>query len=57
MTSNAPAGAALAMRPRDLLAFAAMHVNGGTAADGTRVLSEAGASDAGVRRSSCRRSA
>ena len=40
--SNAPAGAALAMRPRDLLAFAQMHVNGGTAADGTRVLSEAG---------------
>ncbi len=39
--SNAPAGAALSMRPRDLLAFAQMHVNGGTAADGTRVLSEA----------------
>jgi CubicO group peptidase (beta-lactamase class C family) len=39
--SNAPAGAMLAMRPRDLLAFARMHMAGGTAADGTRVLSEA----------------
>lgn len=39
--SNAPAGAMLAMRPRDLLAFAAMHLNKGAAADGTRVLSEA----------------
>jgi CubicO group peptidase (beta-lactamase class C family) len=39
--SNAPAGAALAMRPRDLLAFAAMHLAGGVAADGTRVLSAA----------------
>ena len=37
--SNAPAGAMLAMRPRDLLAFAAMHLNKGVAADGTRVLS------------------
>ncbi|HEY6496381.1 MAG TPA: serine hydrolase domain-containing protein [Trebonia sp.] len=37
--SNGPAGAMLAMRPRDLLAFAAMHLNDGTAADGTRVLS------------------
>jgi CubicO group peptidase (beta-lactamase class C family) len=37
--SNAPAGASLAMRPRDLLAFAAMHLNEGVAADGTRVLS------------------
>jgi len=37
--SNAPAGAMLAMRPRDLLAFAAMHLNGGKAADGTQVLS------------------
>jgi CubicO group peptidase (beta-lactamase class C family) len=41
--SNAPAGAMLAMRPRDLLAFAAMHLNGGKAADGTQVLSEASA--------------
>src|SRR3984957_6081479 len=38
--SNAPAGAMLAMRPRDLLAFAAMHLNKGVAADGSRVLSE-----------------
>jgi CubicO group peptidase (beta-lactamase class C family) len=37
--SNAPAGSALAMRPRDLLAFAAMHLNEGVAGDGTRVLS------------------
>lgn len=37
--SNAPAGAMLAMRPRDLLAFAVMHLNEGVAADGTRVLS------------------
>ena len=37
--SNAPAGAMLAMRPRDLLAFAAMHLNKGVAADGSRVLS------------------
>jgi CubicO group peptidase (beta-lactamase class C family) len=41
--SNGPAGAMLAMRPRDLLAFAAMHLNGGKAADGTQVLSEASA--------------
>jgi hypothetical protein len=31
----------LAMRPRDLLAFAAMHLNGGVASDGARVLSAA----------------
>lgn len=37
--SNAPAGAMLAMTARDLLAFAKMHIDGGTAADGTRVLS------------------
>src|ERR1700735_5622567 len=36
--SNAPAGAMLAMRPRDLLALAAMHLTKGVAADGTRVL-------------------
>jgi len=41
--SNAPAGAMLAMRPRDLLAFAAMHLNDGKAAHGTQVLSEASA--------------
>jgi CubicO group peptidase (beta-lactamase class C family) len=37
--SNAPAGSMLAMRPRDLLAFARMHMDGGKAADGTVVLS------------------
>lgn len=37
--SNAPAGAMLAMRPRDLLTFAGMHLNGGAAPDGTVVLS------------------
>ena len=36
--SNAPAGSMLAMRPRDLLAFAQMHMSGGHAADGTAVL-------------------
>ena len=36
--SNAPAGSMLAMRPRDLLAFAQMHINAGQAADGTVVL-------------------
>ena len=41
--SSAPAGSTLAMRPRDLLAFAQMHVDGGRAADGTAVLSPAGA--------------
>ncbi|WP_020392855.1 serine hydrolase domain-containing protein [Kribbella catacumbae] len=39
--SMAPAGAMLAMRPRDLLAFARMHLDSGTAADGTAVLSPA----------------
>jgi CubicO group peptidase (beta-lactamase class C family) len=39
--SNAPAGAMLAMRPRDLLKFAAMHMNAGVAADGTKVLEPA----------------
>jgi CubicO group peptidase (beta-lactamase class C family) len=39
--SNGPAGAMLAMRPRDLLAFARMHLAGGKAEDGTQVLSEA----------------
>ncbi|MET0772229.1 MAG: serine hydrolase domain-containing protein [Candidatus Limnocylindrales bacterium] len=37
--SNAPAGSMLAMRPRDLLAFAAMHMEGGRGPDGTAVLS------------------
>lgn len=36
--SNAPAGAMLAMRPRDLLAFAAMHLDDGRATDGSQVL-------------------
>ncbi|GAB2458633.1 serine hydrolase domain-containing protein [Nocardioides hungaricus] len=36
--SNAPAGAMLAMRPRDLVAFAKMHLDDGRAADGTAVL-------------------
>jgi CubicO group peptidase (beta-lactamase class C family) len=36
--SNAPAGAMLSMRPRDLLAFARMHLEDGRAADGTQVL-------------------
>jgi hypothetical protein len=37
--SNAAAGSMLAMRPRDLLGFAQMHLNDGAAADGTQVLS------------------
>ncbi|HEY3472893.1 MAG TPA: serine hydrolase domain-containing protein [Amycolatopsis sp.] len=37
--SNAPAGSMLAMRPRDLVAFAAMHLKDGEGPDGTRVLS------------------
>ena len=37
--SNAAAGGMLAMRPRDLLAFGRMHLDGGRAADGTPVLS------------------
>ncbi len=36
--SNAPAGSMLAMRPRDLIAFARMHLEDGRAADGTQVL-------------------
>ncbi|MCO1655646.1 serine hydrolase domain-containing protein [Pseudonocardia humida] len=36
--SNAPAGSMLAMRPRDLVAFARMHLDDGRAADGTAVL-------------------
>jgi len=36
--SNAPAGSTLAMRPRDLVAFARMHLTDGRAADGTQVL-------------------
>ncbi|GAB3568932.1 serine hydrolase domain-containing protein [Amycolatopsis endophytica] len=39
--SNGPAGSQLAMRPRDLLAFANLHQSGGTAPDGTALLSAA----------------
>jgi CubicO group peptidase (beta-lactamase class C family) len=39
MRAMAPAGAMLSMCPRDLLKFARMHLSGGTAADGTQVLS------------------
>jgi len=42
--SNAPAGAMLSMRPRDLLAFARMHLEDGRAADGTQVLAAGTAS-------------
>jgi CubicO group peptidase (beta-lactamase class C family) len=41
LTSGSPAGSMLSMRPRDLLTFARMHMAGGVAADGTRLLSEA----------------
>jgi CubicO group peptidase (beta-lactamase class C family) len=41
MRSMAPAGSTLAMRPRDLLTFARLHLNGGETADGTKVLSAA----------------
>lgn len=37
--SNAPAGSMLAMRPRDLITFARMHLDGGRTADGTQLLS------------------
>ncbi|MFD8495591.1 serine hydrolase domain-containing protein [Amycolatopsis sp. NPDC059657] len=37
--SNAPAGSMLAMRPRDLITFAAAHLRDGEAPNGTRVLS------------------
>jgi CubicO group peptidase (beta-lactamase class C family) len=36
--SNAPAGSMLAMRPRDLVAFARMHLEDGRTAGGTQVL-------------------
>jgi CubicO group peptidase (beta-lactamase class C family) len=38
--SAAPAGASTCARARDLLAFARVHMNGGLAEDGTRILSE-----------------
>ncbi len=37
--SNEPAGSMLAMSPRDLLSFVAMHLAEGAAPDGTRILS------------------
>lgn len=37
--SNAPAGSMLSMRPRDLVAFARMHLSGGVGPDGEQVLS------------------
>ena len=37
--SNAPAGSMLAMRPRDLVTFAAMHLSGGKNRSGEQVLS------------------
>ncbi|SDK52085.1 CubicO group peptidase, beta-lactamase class C family [Nocardioides sp. YR527] len=39
--SNAPAGSMLAMTASDLLGFVRMHLSGGTAPDGTQVLSAA----------------
>ncbi|GAT72315.1 beta-lactamase [Microbacterium sp. HM58-2] len=39
--SGSPAGSRLAMTARDLLAFARLHLAGGVAADGTRLLSDA----------------
>ncbi|MGH8792971.1 MAG: serine hydrolase domain-containing protein, partial [Stackebrandtia sp.] len=38
--SNSPAGAMLSMSARDMLAMARMHLNGGLASDGARVLSQ-----------------
>ena len=38
--SNAPAGSQLAMSARDLLGFARLHLTGGLAPDGTRLLAE-----------------
>ncbi|MBB2948275.1 CubicO group peptidase (beta-lactamase class C family) [Actinoplanes lutulentus] len=39
--AHAPAGSLLAMRPRDLIAFARLHLRDGTGPDGTAVLSPA----------------
>ncbi|QDH11142.1 beta-lactamase family protein [Nocardioides dongxiaopingii] len=39
--SNIPAGSMLAMTPRDLLGFARLHLDGGVAPDGTRLLEAA----------------
>jgi hypothetical protein len=43
--ASGPVGAMLSMRVRDLLGFAAMHLAGGVAADGTRVVSAASCAD------------
>ncbi|MFE6511706.1 serine hydrolase domain-containing protein [Nocardioides sp. NPDC057767] len=43
--ASGPVGAMLSMRVRDLLAFAAMHLAGGIAGDGTRVVSAASCAD------------
>jgi CubicO group peptidase (beta-lactamase class C family) len=43
--AGGPVGAMLSMRVRDLLGFAAMHLAGGTASDGTRVLSTVSCAD------------
>lgn len=43
--ASGPVGAMLSMRVRDLLGFAGMHLAGGVAADGTRVVSAASCAD------------
>ena len=43
--ASGPVGAMLSMRVRDLLGFAALHLAGGTAPDGTRVVSAASCAD------------
>jgi len=43
--ASGPVGAMLSMRVRDLLGFAAMHLSGGVAADGTSVVSAASCAD------------
>lgn len=43
--ASGPVGAMLSMRVRDLLGFAAMHLAGGKAPDGTRVISAASCAD------------
>lgn len=47
--ASGPVGAMLSMRVRDLLGYAAMHLSGGVADDGTRVLSAASCADVLVR--------
>jgi CubicO group peptidase (beta-lactamase class C family) len=49
MRSNGPAGATLAMRPRDLLAFVRMHLDGGASSDGSAVVSAASVKAMGER--------